>query len=359
MQSKPAFCTERKIILWLGMMLAFFLFLYLIRGILLPFMVGILVAYFLDPAADRLEKAGLGRGAATATITIGFFSILALGLALLAPMLAGQIMDLLAKLPSYYNNLRQWLDNYVASVPLLQNLPVDITGRHPEQFSQFSGKIVETGQRFVMGMLQSGLVFMNLISLLVITPVVAFYLLRDWDRLTAKIDALLPRQSAAVIRQQLAAIDDTMAGFIRGQSNVMLILGIYYAIGLSLAGLASGALIGFVAGLLIIIPYIGTFIGGCLAVGVAFAQFPDFLHVAVVGAIFVLGQMLEGYYLTPKLVGSKVGLHPVWIIFGMLAGGALFGFVGILLAVPVTAVIGVLMRFAVEQYLKSPLYGEA
>lgn len=344
--------TTRKIWFWLLLVLAFFGFLYLIRGILLPFVVGIGMAYFLDPAADKLEKAGLSRTGATTAITIFFFSVIALATILLLPMLLHQLGGLAEQLLNYAQDFRVTAQTY------LNKLPLDLNGKSAEHWQQLSGSVLKGVQTFALGMLQSGLVLVNLASLLVITPVVAFYLLRDWDELTARIDTLLPRKHAEVIRQQLQEIDQTLAGFVRGQFNVMLILGIYYAVALTAVGLPFGALIGLAAGLLIIIPYLGVFIGGALAIGVAVVQFDEIWRIALVGGIFVLGQMVEGYYLTPKLVGSRVGLHPVWVIFGMLAGGALFGFVGILLAVPVSAVIGVLVRFAVQRYLESGLYRE-
>jgi predicted PurR-regulated permease PerM len=342
--------TERKILFWLGLILCFFGFLYLIRSILLPFVMGIGIAYFLDPAADKLQKMGLGRGSATALITITFFSVFTLLLVLLAPMLAAQISGLAAVFPHYYETLTQFVQQWIAK------LPVDLTGNPSDKLKEFSGSLMTAVQNLVFSVLQSGMVVVNLLSLMVITPVVAFYLLRDWDVMTSRIDALLPRKHAAIIREQLSEIDHTIAGFVRGQFNVMLILGGYYALGLTLVGLPFGALIGLLAGLLIIIPYIGAFIGTALALSIAFAQFTEMWDIAAVGAVFVIGQIMESYYLTPNLVGSKVGLHPVWIIFGMLAGGSLFGFVGILLAVPVTAVIGVLVRFATQQYLRSELY---
>lgn len=342
--------TERRILFWLGLIFGFFAFLYLIRSILLPFVVGIGVAYFLDPAADRLEKAGFSRGNATALITVGFFSILVLIVVLLTPMLMHQIGGLIEQLPGYYENLHRLAKGWLAK------LPMELAANPGDKLKEFSGNLMTGAQNFVLGILQSGMVFVNLLSLLIITPVVAFYLLRDWDIMTTRIDTLLPRQHADTIRGQLAEIDRTIAGFVRGQFNVMLILATYYAIALSLVGLPFGALIGLLAGLLIIIPYIGAFIGTALAVTVAFAQLDTMWQIGSVGGVFVIGQIMESYYLTPNLVGSKVGLHPVWIIFGMLAGGTLFGFVGILLAVPVTAVIGVLMRFAVGKYLDSDLY---
>ena len=198
--------------------------------------------------------------------------------------------------------------------------------------------------------------FANLISLLVITPVVAFYLLRDWDRLIARIDTWLPRDHAETIRERVREVDRTLAGFLRGQGTVCLILGLFYAIALSIAGLDFGLVVGLVAGLLSFIPYVGAIIGLVLSVGLALLQFDDWLRVAIVAGIFFVGQAVEGNFLTPKLVGESVGLHPVWIIFGLLAGGALFGFVGVLLAVPAAAVIGVGVRFALDRYLQSPYY---
>ncbi|MGE0755235.1 MAG: AI-2E family transporter, partial [Alphaproteobacteria bacterium] len=193
-------------------------------------------------------------------------------------------------------------------------------------------------------------------SLFLITPIVAFYLLRDWDRLVDHIDNLLPRKHAATIREQMRIIDRTLAGFLRGQFNVCLILGTYYAIGLTLVGLKFGLLIGLATGFLTIFPYVGLMLGMGIGLSVALFQFGDFMPVAMTLAVFVTGQIIEGYFITPKLVGDKVGLHPVWIIFGMLAGAALFGFVGILLAIPVTAVMGVLIRFAISRYKLSNYY---
>lgn len=343
--------TERKIFFWLALTLAFFAFLYVIRGILLPFVVGIGVAYFLDPAADRLQKAGFSRATATTAITIGFFTVIMLLLVLLVPMLAHQVSGLAAELPAYYTNLQSMAKEWLAK------LPMEVMERSSDQLQQLNGSVLEGVKNFALGLLHSGMVLVNLLSLMVITPVVAFYLLRDWDTITKKLDSLLPRKHAAIIRTQLAEIDRTIAGFVRGQMNVMLVLGAYYATSLTLAGLPFGALIGLLAGLLIILPYLGAFIGTVLGLSVAFAQWgTDFWQLAPVAGVFLLGQVMESYYLTPNLVGGKVGLHPVWIIFGMLTGGSLFGFVGILLAVPVTAVIGVLVRFAIQQYLASDLY---
>lgn len=340
----------RRLWFWLLFITGFILFLYLIRSILLPFVVGILTAYFLDPAADKLEEWGWSRGVATAMITIGFFLLILLIIAALVPTLAQQIGDLTRALPDYYRQL------HTALQELMDRLPGTFSFSAHEGMEKFGDELFGVVQEFTLGLLKSGFFLVNVVSLLVITPVVCFYLLRDWDRFIDKLDELLPQKHADTIRHQMQLIDYTLAGFIRGQFNVMLVLGAFYAIGLSVIGLKFAVLIGLLAGFMVIIPYLGTVISGLLAVGMAYLQFPTIEPVLLVAGYFVLGQMLEGYFLTPKLVGEKVGLHPLWVIFGMLAGGTLFGFVGILLAVPVTAVIGVLVRFAVERYKESDLY---
>jgi predicted PurR-regulated permease PerM len=198
---------------------------------------------------------------------------------------------------------------------------------------------------------------LNVILLFVIVPVVAFYLLLDWDRMIAHFDSLLPREHAPTIRKLMADIDRTMAGFVRGQGTVCLILGTYYAIALMLVGLNFGLVVGFIAGALTFIPYVGALVGGGLAIGLALFQFwGDWLWIVLVWAIFQSGQFVEGNILTPKMVGESVGLHPVWLLFALSAFGALFGFVGLLVAVPVAAALGVVVRFVIERYRNSALY---
>lgn len=197
----------------------------------------------------------------------------------------------------------------------------------------------------------------NLVALLLITPIVAFYLLRDWDRLIEQADRLLPPAYAEVIRAQVRAVDRTLAGFVRGVGTVCLFLGVFYATGLTLVGLDFGLLIGLGAGLISFVPYIGATIGAIASVGLALLQFDGYLMAAVVAAIFFSGQFIEGNILQPTLVGDRVGLHPVWVIFALLAGGALLGFVGVLVAVPAAAVIGVGVRFFVGQY-RAKVLGE-
>jgi predicted PurR-regulated permease PerM len=221
----------------------------------------------------------------------------------------------------------------------------------------FASRAVNWALQALGGVISGGLALVNILSLLFITPVVTFYLLRDWDRVLAHIDALLPREHAETIREQARLVNDTLAGFVRGQATVCFLLGTFYAVALSLAGLNFGLVIGLVSGILSFIPYVGTIFGFVAASGLALAQFDEWYRIAIVIGIFLFGQFVEGNFLTPKLVGDRVRLHPVWVIFALLAGGTLFGFAGVLLAVPVAAVIGVLTRFAVSRYTASPLYG--
>ncbi len=345
---------RRQVVFWLVSFALFFILTYLFRGILLPFVAGMATAYFLDPVCDRLERAGLSRTLATTIVTVLFLLLVVAVILLVLPTLAGQLADFLEKAPRYVEVLRGQLTRLIEF--LEARVAPEILERAREaalsSATSYAGWITKALGELVTG----GVAVANLISLLVITPVVAFYLLRDWDPLVARIDGWLPRQHAEVVREQIAKIDETLAGFVRGQVTVCMILGAFYAVGLTLAGLDFGLVIGLIAGLLTFIPYVGALIGGLLAIGLALVQFDDWTRVLIVAAIFAVGQAVEGNVLTPKLVGERVGLHPVWVIFALLAGGALFGFVGVLLALPVAAVIGVLVRFTLDQYLQSDIY---
>ncbi|MGF1610970.1 MAG: AI-2E family transporter [Kiloniellales bacterium] len=346
---------KRELLFWLISFAVFFLVLYLFRSILLPFVAGMATAYFLDPVCDRLEEWGLSRTLATALVTVVFLIIVVVALLLLVPLIVGQITDLLARLPDYIGALRGWLTSLVAIAEA--RLPPEVLERVRGLLAGSLDAAVGWLTSALGGLVSGGVAIANLLSLVIITPVVAFYLLRDWDRMVERVDHWLPRRQAETIREQAREVDRTLAGFVRGQASVCLILGAFYAIGLTVAGLEFGLVIGMIAGLLSFIPFVGAAIGGLLSVGLALVQFDSWIDVAVVAAIFAVGQAVEGNVLTPKLVGGRVGLHPVWVIFALLAGGALFGFVGVLLAVPVAAVIGVLMRFSLQRYLASDIYG--
>jgi predicted PurR-regulated permease PerM len=344
--------TQAKI--WGVALVVVIALLVLLKGILLPFVAGMAIAYMLDPICDRLEAAGTSRTLATTIVTAVFAIIVILLLLLIVPLMVQQAVDFLSSLPDLVSRAYRRLEPYYMQLQQRLDLPA------PEELTQIVRERFGSALTWLANILQQvvgqGLAFANLLSLIFITPVVTFYLLRDWDRLITKVDELLPRDHATVIRAQAGLVDQTLAGFARGQSMVCLILALFYSVTLMIVGLPFGIIIGLIAGLLTFIPYVGSLTGFVVSVAVAFGHYDDWYMVALVAIIFILGQAVEGNFLTPKLVGDRVGLHPVWVIFALLAGGALFGFVGLLLAVPLAAVIGVLVRFSIAQYRASKLY---
>ncbi|MDF1791164.1 MAG: AI-2E family transporter [Thalassobaculaceae bacterium] len=338
-------------IFWLLFLAAFLVTTYVLRDVLLPFVAGMAVAYLLDPVVDRLERVKVGRTLATTIVLLTFFVVTIGILLLLLPLLQTQVEQFAKSVPSYVELIRGRVG------PMVQELMSGFDqGAAVNKLPDLAGSALSWIGNLFGKLLSGGAWLANVVSILVITPIVSFYLLRDWDKMVASIDGWLPREQAGAIRAQMQAIDQTLAAFVRGQGTVCLILGVFYAIGLSLAGLNFGLVIGLFAGLISFVPFVGSTLGAILSVGLAAAQFDSWQPVAIVAAIFVVGQVIEGNFLTPNLVGEAVGLHPVWVIFALLAGGALFGFLGVLLAVPIAAVIGVLTRFALEHYLASPLH---
>lgn len=347
----------RQVLYWAAVLAVLVLMVYLLRSILLPFVMGMAIAYFLDPASDRLESWGCSRTLATAVISGTFFLVLIAVLLLLLPLIQAQLVDLFAKLPEVGRALWAELTGYMES--LRASLPPEQIAKLEKELGDALGATV-SGAAGMLGKIWSGgLAFFNLLSLIFVTPLVAFFLLRDWDRIIAKVDSWLPRHHADTVRRLAREIDTMLAGFVRGQAILCLILGSFYAVALSIAGLDFGLIVGLLAGLISFIPFVGAAFGLIASVGLAVVQFDAWQDIAIVAGIFVVGQAVEGNILQPKLVGDRVGLHPVWVIFALLAGGALLGFVGILLAVPLAATIGVLVRFLLSEYLKSPLYGRA
>jgi len=350
--------AQRQVVFWLVALILVVTGLYVLRDMLLPFVAGLALAYLLDPLADRLERLGLNRLWATLLILGIFILVFIVALVLLVPIVANQLAAFIGKLPETVSRLQQLAAEQGGT--LLERLggPAVL-----QDVQQSLGDVVSEGARWLGTFLQSlwsgGQAIVNVFALLVVTPVVAFYLLIDWDRMIATLDSWLPRRHAPTVRQLAREMDGAIAGFIRGQALVCIILGTFYAVGLSLIGLNFGALIGLGAGLISFIPYVGSLTGLVLSVGVAIVQFwPDYIMIGATLAIFFAGQFFEGNILSPKLVGHAVGLHPVWLMFALFAFGSLFGFVGLLLAVPIAAALGVLARFAVRQYLASSLYDE-
>ncbi len=341
---------------WTGALAVFVTTLVMLREILLPFVMGMAIAYVLDPVADRLEKWGLSRPLSATALTIVFLLAVAAFVMVLVPILQSQVLDFAARLPHYMGLLRGAAEDLLALVQARLS-PEDVARLRDAVGGLAGGAVVWMG-RVATQIWSGGVALINLLSLIVITPIVAFYLLRDWDRIVERLDHWLPRRHRATIRAQLGEIDKTLAGFARGQAIVCLGLGVFYGTGLTWVGLEFGLIVGLGTGLISFVPFFGMLTGLAVGMGLAFAQFDAWLPIALVAGIFAVGQIVEGNFVTPKLVGDRVGLHPVWMIFALLAGGALFGFVGILLSVPAAATIGVLLRFGLERYLASPLYGD-
>jgi predicted PurR-regulated permease PerM len=328
----------------------FMIALWFMGDVLLPFVLGGAIAYFLDPVADRLELMGLSRRLATAVITIFALLIFVMMALLVIPTLVDQAISLVETAPQLFHDFNSFL---IERFPSL----LDEQSTLRSSLNSLGTTIQERGGQLLQTALSSFASIINLLVLFVIVPVVAVYLLLDWDRMVAAIDRLVPRDHAPTIRQLAREIDNTLASFIRGMGTVSLILGTYYAIALMLVGLQFGLVVGSIAGLVTFIPYLGALLGGALAIGLALFQFwGDWVSIGLVAGIFVLGQMIEGNVLTPRLVGNSVGLHPVWLILSLSVFGTLFGFVGMLVAVPMAASIGVLTRFGVTQYKRSLLY---
>ena len=332
--------------------------LYLLADVMLPFVAGLALAYLLDPLADRLQRLGLGRLTASLLI-LGMFVVgLVIALLIVVPLAANQISALVATLPGMVSRLQGILAERVG--PLLQRVGgADVLN----DLQSSVGTLVGEGGTWFLSFLKSlwsgSQALVSIASLLVVTPVVAFYLLVDWDKMVATLDSWTPPRHRATVRRLSGEIDTAILGFVRGQTLVCVILGTFYAVGLFFVGLNFGVLIGLIAGFLTFIPYVGTLVGFLLSVGVALVQFwpdSDWLHIGLTVGVFVVGQFFEGNVISPKLVGDSVGLHPVWLMFALLAFGSLFGFLGLLLAVPVAASLGVVVRFAIGRYLQSPLY---
>lgn len=329
---------------------SFLIILWFLGDVILPFVLGGAIAYCLDPIADRLEKIGVSRVVAVAIITLVTIVIFVLLILLVIPSLITQTTQLINIAPELFARLQGFLTDRFPTL-----LDEDSTIRR--QLLAIGDTIQSKGGEFLNTVLSSALGLINVLVLVVIVPVVAFYLLLDWDNMVARVDDLLPRDHQQTIRTLGRDIDKTLASFIRGQGTVCLILGIYYAFALMLAGLNFGLVIGVIAGLISFIPYVGALVGGILAIGLAVFQFwGDWVSIGIVAVIFATGQFLEGNILTPKLVGGSVGLHPVWLLFALAVFGSLFGFVGMLVAVPVAAMIGVVARFGIGHYKQSRLY---
>jgi predicted PurR-regulated permease PerM len=343
---------ERQVWFWLAAFVVVVVALWLLSDILLPFVVGLVLAYLLTPLVDRLERLGVNRLIASLLLVIVVVLAFVWMILLIAPLLGGQLASFIENVPGYIAKLQK----LASDRPWVQEIFGGSFGADKSM-----GDLVSQGIGWITTFLKSlwsgGRALVSLFSLLVIAPVVGFYFIYDWHKMIARVDSWVPLRQRDIVRQLAGEVDAAISGFIRGQTAVCLILGSFYAIALTLTGLNFGLLIGLVSGVITFIPYVGSTTGLVLSLGVAIAQFwPEWTSIAIVLAVFVAGQFIEGNILSPKLVGESVGLHPVWLIFALLAFGYLFGFVGLLVAVPLAATIGVLTRFALKRYRASSLY---
>ncbi len=350
--------VERQVLFWLSAAIVVVLLIALLRGIILPFVAGIVIAYFLNPAADRLTQWGLPRGVAATFIVAAFGSLIAVALIFLVPLLLTQAQQFAVALPDELTRLRGLVETW-AREQLGTHYPDFEAGL--DRSSQTITENMASLAGFVAGSLWSqGRALFNFLSLLLVTPLVVFYVLIDWHPMLAKIDSWLPRAHAPTIRRLAGEVNDAVSAFIRGQGTVCLVLAIYYAMALGTMGLRYGLLVGLATGLMSFVPFVGWALGFITATIIAIVQFwPETVPILTVVAIFAFAQVLDAGFLSPKIVGSKIGLHPVWLIFSLFVFSYLFGFVGVLVAMPIAAAIGVLVRFALNIYLASPVYSGA
>jgi predicted PurR-regulated permease PerM len=343
-----------RLLFWLGVIVAAFIVLVLLRSILMPFIVSFIIAYLLVPAVAQLEHWGVRRSLAALIVLIAFLLVVVSLMLMLVPLIQDQVMLLISRVPDLTSATKNQFDNLVSL--LQQHLPAAEMDKLRDYIATMLGEAVTWLGTVLQSMITSSIAILNVLSLVIVTPIVTFFLLRDWNRMVAMIDSYLPREGVGTVREQMTVIGDTLGGFVRGQGLVCLILAAYYATALSFAGLQSAVAVGLLIGILAIIPIAGATIGFALSVGLAAVQFGTWTSIFIICGIFVFGQSVEANVLTPKLVGDRVHLHPVWVIFALFAGGALFGFIGVVIAVPAAAVIGVLVRFALLRYRRSSLY---
>jgi predicted PurR-regulated permease PerM len=356
---------EWQIGFWLGAFLLLVLLLWLFSGVLLPFAAAFALGYLLNPVVDRLERLGFNRLGATLLIMACFVLVLVSMSIFIGPVVWRQLVSFTEALPAYAVKLEELISAETARLSrdyggvLMDKLGLNNNegGELASATNDLVARAAQWAASFLKSLLTGGAALISLISLLVVTPVVVFYMLLDWEKMIATIDGLVPLRHRETVRALARAIDTALAGFLRGQALVCLFLGAWYGIGLSLIGLNFGLLIGITAGILSFIPYVGSLTALVLSSTVAIVQdWPQWKLLVMSLGVFLIGQFLEGNILSPKLVGESVGLHPVWLIFALLAFGSLFGFTGLITAVPFAAAAGVILRFAVRRYRESNLY---
>jgi predicted PurR-regulated permease PerM len=345
----------RPIIFWIAMLVAFIAVLVLLRGVLLPFIAGMVLAYLLNPLVSKIERLGLSRLLATLAIVIPVVVAIIVLLILAVPIIGRELYHFIDNLPLYIKRLHMLANS--SSQPWVSKIIGEGLGEVERSIGALTAQASEWFDTFLRSVWSGGQALISMLSLAVVTPIIAGYLLYHWNRMIVAIDDAVPPVRRDIVRSLAREIDDTIGGFVRGQSALCLILAVFYAGALHLIGLEHGALIGFAAGVIGFIPYLGSLIGVVVSTCIAVAQFwPDWTLIWLVPAVFLIGQSLGDYMLAPYLVSRRVHLNPVWVIFALYVFGYLFGFAGLMIAVPLAAAIGVLVRFALRQYYASPLY---
>jgi predicted PurR-regulated permease PerM len=346
----------QRIGLLVSLIVVLLLGLKLFAPILLPFVLAGVIAYVLDPPASRLAKLGIPRGLAALALIVGVMLAGLFVALLLYPLILSQIGLLLGRLPLYVLQLQAWAQQVMTSFeefsPEFRNTQLR------DLVSGQAASMLSYALSALPGLIGGSVAVFNVLMLVVVMPVVGFYLLRDWPHMVAMVDAWVPRRYVDIVRAQAKEVDRILSAWVRGQALCCVILALYYIIALQLVGLEFGLIIGLAAGLLSFIPYVGTITGGATSLALAAAQFPDWRGVSMVAGVLLVGHILEGYVIYPRYLGDKVELPAVWVIFALFAGGVAFGFLGVMLAVPMAATIGVLCRFWLRRYLGSPLYSD-
>jgi predicted PurR-regulated permease PerM len=345
----------QRFALIVGLLVAFWLALQLFASVLAPFVAAAVIAYALDPPTTQLTRLGIRRGGAALIMVLALIASTLIFALLLYPLVVSQIGLLVNRIPQYATLLQGWAREVLTH--LQENFGTEVVNdKLRDVVSGQAGSMLSIMLSTVTGLIGGGFAIFNLLSLMIVTPVVGFYLLRDWPTVVRKVDSWLPYRYRGVLRAQAREVDRILSAWVRGQALCCMLLALYYAMSLTVAGLDLGLIVGLAAGLLSFIPYVGSITGGVTAIGLAMAQFPHWRGVIVVAAVLAIGQILEGYVIYPRFLGDRVELPAVWVIFALFAGGAAFGFLGVMLAVPVAATIGVLCRFWLRRYLASPLY---
>ena len=345
---------KKQTIFWIVITCILFLAIYTLSPVLMPFVAGMILAYLLDPLVDRVEKIGIRRSFSTFFVLTIFFVCSVGSSLLLLPVILNQLSNLTSFLPTLISNLEPFIRQ---ARSLVDNA---IKADNSNQLPLPVADILNWAGGFLTEVISGSLAFANLLSLIIITPIVAFYLLRDWDLIINKVKSWMPITQKVRIVEQVVKVDISLSALVRGQGTVCLILALYYSVSLTAVGLQFGILIGIFSGIVSFIPFVGAIIGAIFSIGFSIIQFDTYTPIFFVAGIFLVGQVVEGNFLTPKLIGEAVGLHPVWVIFALLTGATLFGFLGVLLALPIAVVVAVLIRFSLSSYLESEIYsGEA